>query len=338
MRMPDGTNHDFVFRTTSDGILIANKQGIIERINPAAAAMLGITIDGVVGQQASTIFQQNPSLQNLFTRDGEQTLNVRLPKRRLAIGMANSDATGSRLILLQDITEKQEFESRREVLVATMAHDLRNPISAIGGFAELVEKFGPLNEQQQKFTTRIKQTVSKLYDVAGSLVDLAWIEAGMPLAHRPIDMRSLVEKVMNDLTDMAQERQVTFATSIQNPLPTVMGDQARLEITIRNLLHNAILYSKPETPIAIHAWGDTNELYFSVADRGIGIADEEIELIFDRLYRSKDEQIRELPGGGLGLTMAKTIVKRHGGDIWASSNLGVGSTFTFVLPVVKQES
>lgn len=336
--MPDGTNHDFVFRTTSDGILIANKQGIIERINPAAAAMLGITIDGVVGQQASTIFQQNPSLQNLFTRDGEQTLNVRLPKRRLAIGMANSDATGSRLILLQDITEKQEFESRREVLVATMAHDLRNPISAIGGFAELVEKFGPLNEQQQKFTTRIKQTVSKLYDVAGSLVDLAWIEAGMPLAHRPIDMRSLVEKVMNDLTDMAQERQVTFATSIQNPLPTVMGDQARLEITIRNLLHNAILYSKPETPIAIHAWGDTNELYFSVADRGIGIADEEIELIFDRLYRSKDEQIRELPGGGLGLTMAKTIVKRHGGDIWASSNLGVGSTFTFVLPVVKQES
>lgn len=336
--MPDGTNHDFVFRTTSDGILIANKQGIIERINPAAAAMLGITIDGVVGQQASTIFQQNPSLQNLFTRDGEQTLNVRLPKRRLAIGMANSDATGSRLILLQDITEKQEFESRREVLVATMAHDLRNPISAIGGFAELVEKFGPLNEQQQKFTTRIKQTVSKLYDVAGSLVDLAWIEAGMPLAHRPIDMRSLVEKVMNDLTDMAQEHQVTFATSIQNPLPTVMGDQARLEITIRNLLHNAILYSKPETPIAIHAWGDTNELYFSVADRGIGIADEEIELIFDRLYRSKDEQIRELPGGGLGLTMAKTIVKRHGGDIWASSNLGVGSTFTFVLPVVKQES
>jgi len=73
-----------------------------------------------------------------------------------------------------------------------------------------------------------------------------------------------------------------------------------------------------------------------VADRGIGIADEEIELIFDRLYRSKDERIREMPGGGLGLTVAKTIVKRHGGDIWASSNLNVGSTFTFVLPVVKK--
>ncbi len=335
--MPDGSINDFIFRTTSDGILLASDNGTIERVNPAAAAMLGITIESAVGQNASTVFQQNANLLNLFTRSGEHTLNIRLPKRRLAIGVSSTSTDGVRIILLQDVTEKQEFESRREALVSTMAHDLRNPISAIGGFAELIEKFGPLNEQQQKFTIRIKQTVSKLYDVAGSLVDLAWIEAGMPLGHRPIDMKLLIEKVMLNLSDFAQEYQVSFATSVQNPLPTVMGDQARLELTIHNLLHNAILYSRPETPIAIHAWGDSNELYFSVADRGIGINDDEIELIFDRLYRSKDEQIRDFPGGGLGLTVAKTIIKRHGGDIWASSNLGVGSTFTFVLPVVKQE-
>lgn len=328
--------NDFVFRTTSDGILAADESGIIIRINPAAAAMLGITVEETVGKFASDIFQQNPGLLNLFTRSGEQTINVRLPKRRLAYGVASTDENGFRIILLQDVTEKQEFESRREVLVSTMAHDLRNPISAIGGFAELIEKFGPLNDQQQKFAVRIKQTAAKLYDVAGSLVDLAWIEAGMPLAHRPIDMKALIDKVINDLSDMAQERQVSIATSLQDPLPTVMGDQARLELSVRNLLHNAILYSRPETTIALHAWGDSNELYFSVADRGIGIADEEIELIFDRLYRSKDERIREMPGGGLGLTIAKTIVKRHGGDIWASSNLNVGSTFTFVLPVVKK--
>ncbi len=335
--MPDVTVSDFIFRTTSDGILVANLDGIIQRVNPAAAAMLGVTLEGMVGKSASSVFQQNPMLLNLFIRGGEQTLNVRLPKRRLAIGIASTDESGSRVILLQDVTEKQEFESRREALVTAMAHDLRNPISAIGGFAELIEKFGPLNDQQQKFVLRIKQTSAKLYDVAGSLVDLAWIEAGMPLAHRPIDMKIMIEKVVNDLSDLALEKQVTFATSLQNPLPTVMGDQARLELTVRNLLHNAILYSRPETPIAVHAWGDSNELYFSVADRGIGITDEEIELIFDRLYRSKDERIRELPGGGLGLTVAKTIIKRHGGDIWASSNLNVGSTFTFVLPVVKQD-
>jgi len=336
--MPDVTMSDFIFRTTSDGILVADENGIVQRINPAAAAMLGVTIEETIGKPALNTFHQNPNLLNLFTRSGEQTLNVRLPKRRLAIGIAGTDEYGARIILLQDVTEKQEIESRRDALVTAMAHDLRNPISAIGGFAELVEKFGELNDQQQKFILRIKQTASKLYDVAGSLVDLAWIEAGMPLAHRPIDMKMMIEKAVNDLADFAHERQVVIVTSLQNPLPTVMGDQPRLEMTVHNLIHNAILYSRPETTIAVHAWGDSNELYFSVADRGIGIADEEIELIFDRLYRSKDERIRELPGGGLGLTFAKTIVKRHGGDIWASSNLNVGSTFTFVLPVVRQDA
>lgn len=335
--MPDRTINDFIFRTTSDGILWADQSGIIQRINPAAAAMLGITVEDSIGKDAPAIFQQNPNLLNLFTRAGEQTLNVRLPKRRLAVGVASTDESGTRVVILQDVTEKQEFESRREALVTAMAHDLRNPISAIGGFAELIEKFGPLNEQQQKFVVRIKQTASKLYDVAGSLVDLAWIEAGMPLSHRPIDMKTLIEKVVNDLTDFAHTQQVAIATSIQNPLPTVMGDQGRLELAIRGIVHNALLYSHPETTVGVHAWGDSNELYFSVADRGIGIADEEIELIFDRLYRSKDERIREMPGGGLGLTIAKTIIKRHGGDIWASSNLNVGSTFTFVLPVVRQD-
>ena len=158
--MYDFSINDFIFRTTSDGILAANHTGTILRINPAAAAMLGVTIEETVGKSASDVFQQNPNLLNLFTRSGEQTLNVRLPKRRLAYGVASTDENGIRIILLQDVTEKQEFESRREVLVATMAHDLRNPISAIGGFAELIEKFGPLNDQQQKFALRIKQTAA----------------------------------------------------------------------------------------------------------------------------------------------------------------------------------
>lgn len=334
--MPDALLYDFLFRTSSDGVLIANAEGVMERINPAAASMLAVTIEEVVGKTTSQAFQKNPALLNLFSRGGDQSLDVRLPKRRLAVGIAITLADGRRIIVLQDITEKQEMESRREALVNTMSHDLRNPISAISGFAELVEKFGTLNEQQQKFVTRIKQTASKLYDVTGSLVDLAWIEAGMPLAHRPMHMGSLIDKVVMQMSDLAKAKQITIATSLQDPLPTVMGDPARIQLAVFHLLQNAILYSPSEQTVAVHAWGDSNELYFSVADRGIGIADDELELVFDRLYRSRDEHIRDLPGGGLGLTVSKTIVTRHGGDIWASSNLGVGSTFTFVLPAVTE--
>jgi signal transduction histidine kinase len=328
--------HDFIVRTTSDGIIIASPEGVIVQVNPAAAAMLGASGDQLIGKNPKHAFTTNASLINLFVRGGEQTLDVRLPRRRLAVGIATSLASGERLVVLHDVTEKRSFESRREALVKALTHDLRNPISAIAGFADLVSKFGDLNEQQNKFLTRIRQTAAKLQDVIGTLVDLAWIEAGMPLEHKPIQVRDIINEAVNKVTSLAHDRRIIIAVSVQNPLPTVMGDSNRLEFVIYSLLHNAILYSHPEQTVAIHAWGDTHEVYCSVADQGMGIADDELELVFDRMYRSRDDEVRNKPGGGLGLTLAKTIIERHGGDLWASSNLGEGSVFTFLLPTVEQ--
>jgi two-component system, OmpR family, phosphate regulon sensor histidine kinase PhoR len=333
--LSESTLYDYLFRTTSDAILIANGRGVLEQVNPAAAAMLGITAEELIGKTPFEAFSQNPALLNLFNREGDQTLDVRLPRRRLAVGIATQLPNDQRMVLLQDVTEKRDLENRRESLVKAMAHDLRNPISAIGGFADLVAKFGDLNDQQVKFLTRIRQTTGKLNDVVGTLVELAWIEAGMPLAHNPVKLPEVVFKAIADVRPIAQEGRIVIATSIQNPMPTVMGDAERLRIVIRHLLQNAIIYSPPEQNVVIHAWEDHNEVYCSVADRGIGIADDELELIFDRMYRSRDERVREKPGGGLGLTIARTIIQRHGGDIWASSNLGLGSTFTFLLPTVR---
>ena len=327
--------YGFIFHSTSDGILVADDQMIIEGANPAAPAILGLTIEDLIGQSVEDVFRQQPTILNLFTRSGDQMLEVRLPKRRLAVGIASTLENGKRIVLLQDVTEKQDLELRREALITTMAHDLRNPISALSGFAELVEKFGELNPQQERFMTRIRQTASKLYDVVELLVDLAWIEAGMPLAHRPIELNRVIRQVVNDLEHVALGRKVTIAISVQDPLPNVMGDADRVRLAIYNLLQNAVLYSLPEQSVVIHAWGDAQEVYVSIADQGIGISDDELELIFDRLYRSRDERVRDTPGGGLGLTITRTIINRHGGAIWASSNLGVGSTFTFVLPAIQ---
>lgn len=326
------STHEFIFRSTADGILIAGPDGLIRRINPAATAMLAITIEEVLGKRPIACFSHNAALINLFTRPGDQVLDVRLPKRRLAMGIATSVHGGGRVVILQDVTEQRELDSRREALITTVAHDLRNPIAAIEGFADLIPKFGDITEQQERFLTRIRQTTAKLYDVVGSLVDLAWIEAGMPLEHVPIHLNRLIDRVVNDLSGLALARHIVMAVSIQNPIPIIIGDPARIQIAIYNILHNAITYSEAEQTVAIHAWSDDHEVYVSVADKGIGISDDELELIFDRLYRSRDERVRAINGGGLGLTIARTIITRHGGDIWASSNLGYGSTFTFVLP------
>lgn len=333
--LPELHLFEYVFRTTSDGILIANAERVFTQVNPAAIAMFGLTAEKVIGKTPFEVFSQNPAMMNLFTREGEQTLDVRLPRRRLAVGVGATLPSNDRMVILTDVTEKRDLESRRESLVKAMTHDLRNPITAISGFADLVSKFGDLNEQQLRFLNRVRQTATKLHDVIEMMIELAWIEAGMPLEHSPVKLPEVIHHAISHCQGFAQVKQIIIATSIQNPMPTVMGDAERLQMVVQNLLHNAILYSHPEQTIVIHAWETDEDVYCSVADRGIGVADDELDLIFDRMYRSRDERVRDLPGGGLGLTMAKTIITRHGGDLWASSNLNAGSTFTFYLPTVR---
>ncbi len=340
MDMPDGTLnitriYEFLLRSTGDGLLILDSSGRILHINPAGAAMLGVTTDDMIGKTPQESFRKNPHLLNLFHSHGETKMDVYLPRKRLAQGIASSMPTGERIVLLQDVTEKRDLENRREMLSKAIAHDLRNPIAAIGGFVDLVSRSGTLNEPQKRFLLRAKQTNTKLHDMIVSLVDLAWIEAGMPLQHVPIRLHEAIERVVAKLQSLAYKQQVGIAISLQKPLPLVMGDPERLNLVIYHLLHNALIYSWHEQNVVIHAWGDEDQLYCSIADQGIGISAEELPLIFDRGYRGRDEKVLAIQGGGLGLTVARTIIRRHGGDIRVNSTAGVGSTFTFSLPVVE---
>jgi PAS domain S-box-containing protein len=314
--------YEFIFRSSGEGILIAN-DGILQHLNPAAAAMLGSTPESLTGRTIRDVFKSNHALRNLFEREGAQQLDVRLPRRRLAEGTADTLPTGERIVLLRDVTEQRDLDTRRDALSAAIIHDLQNPISAINGFADLIDRYGGLNEQQERFLKRIQQTATKLQHVI------------RPLRHVPIRLDAAVKQAVDTVRPLAREHEVSIATSLQTPLPVVMGDPEQLEIVIEHMLTNAILYSHAEHPVAIHVWGDQTDLYCSVADQGIGINDDELESIFDRMYRSSDERLQEIPGHGLGLTTSRTIIRRHGGDMWASSNFNEGTIVTFVLPVVQ---
>lgn len=326
----------FLFQRSAEAVLIADADGIITHANPSACALLSMPVDRLLRASVQHIFDQNAALLNLFQRPGDQSLEVHLPRRRLASGMATTLDDGSRLVLLHDITEQQAIETRREALINTIAHDLRNPINAIAGFTELIGKTGALNADQHYYMQRVRQMTARLNDVISVLTDLAWLESGMPLEQMPVRLEQLIREVVAELEPMATSKLITVALSIQEPMPVVLGDRRRLKTVIHALVHNALLYSDVERMIVIHAWGDSREASVSVADQGFGIADEEIELVFDRMYRSRNERVRDLPGGGLGLTLAKRIIARHGGDIWAASNLDKGSTFTFVLPAAQK--
>lgn len=332
-RMDDKQVHAYLFEHTSDGVIVVGADGRIEAINPAAAAMLTLTPASVVGVSPEVCFADNPVLLDtcLHGTNGD----IPLPRRRLASAESANLSDGRRIVLLHDVTEARGLESRRESMSSTIAHDLRNPISALLGYAELVAHTGDLNNDQQLFMTRLRQTINKLHDAADALVDLAWLEAGMPLKRQPVALQDLIAASVDALASMAQDKDISVDVSVQDPLPPILGDPDQLRLVVDNLLRNALLYSEPQGIVIIRAWSDAGEVCCSVADQGISIAEDEIDLIFDRMFRSRDERVRALPGGGVGLSIVRRALDRHGGSISVSSSPGMGSTFTFRLPAVE---
>lgn len=337
--MVTNTDHDFqlnfIFQTAAEGILVTQADGFLTRLNPAAAAMLGLSPDDVLGEQTAQTFKQHPDVLRLLAVRGDQLAEITLPHKRLATGVGLDRPNGGRIVLLHDITERAAIDTRREVLVRQVAHDLRNPLNALIGYADLVPRFGDLNDEQVRFLERIRQTAQKLYDLAGTLVDLAWIEAGMALEHKPFQLAYLIRCAIGELKDEARANGITLVFSLQDPVPTAIGDPRRIQQTIRCLIENGVRYSYPGSNVAIHAWQEGPKVYCSVGDQGIGISHNDLDRIWDRMWRSNDERVRAVPGGGIGLTYARAIIERHGGRIWVESDLNTGTTFTFVLPLAQ---
>jgi signal transduction histidine kinase len=326
---------NFLFQFAAEGVLVVNPEGVLLAINPAAQHLLAITEEACLGQPVQQSLKKHPMLLRLLIQRGPTNGDVPLPKGRLATGVAVDLPTG-RAVLLHDVTEQRDLESRREALVKTIAHDLRNPLTALSGYATLIGSTGhPLEEGQQKFLLRIQQTTQKLYEMAAKLVDLSWIEAGMPLQFVPVELAHLTRQAIQQLSSEARQKQVIIVNSIPDALPSVMGDPMRLKQTIFNILENAIRYSHQGGTVVIHAWHQGSWVFYAIRDQGLGISEEEVDRVWDRMWRSNDERVRGIPGGGIGLCFAKIIISRHSGQIELSSQLDEGTTVTFRLPVTQ---
>ena len=326
---------DFLFRAAAEGILITESHGEVARVNPAAAAILGMSPDAMIGQRAAAVFKFSPGLLRLMDGHGAQQGTVDLPHKRVAMGTSDDLPNGGRVVLLHDITEREHLDSRRDALIRQVAHDFRNPLNALDGYADLVARFGNLSPEQDKFMGRVRQTAQKLYELAETLVDLAWIEAGMALNHQPCELAHLIREAADEVAKEAQLNAITLVISVQDPIPTLIGDPHRLRQMLVCLLKNAVRYSYPESNVAIHAWQDGLQVICSIGDQGFGISVSDMDMIWDRMWRANDERVRGVPGGGIGLTFARAIVQRHSGRIWVESALNAGTTVTIVLPLAE---
>jgi signal transduction histidine kinase len=326
---------NFLFQMAAEGILIVQADGHLERLNPAAAALLELAPGEARGAHTAVIFKHRPDLIRLCNAPGEQQARIALAHKRVATGIGVDRPDGGRIVLLHDITEREALDSRREALIRQIAHDFRNPLNAVNAYADLVGRLGDLTPEQAKMLSRVRQTAQKLYELSETLVDLAWVEAGMALEHRPFKLAHLIRAAITQVESEASAQRITLVMSVQDPVPTVIGDPRRIQQAIVYLLENGIRYSLPDSNVAIHAWQEQTQVFCSVGDRGIGIGAADLDYIWDRMWRSSDERVRAVPGGGIGLTFARAIIERHGGRIWVESGLDEGTTVTFVLPLAE---
>ncbi|PIS47162.1 MAG: hypothetical protein COT17_04855 [Elusimicrobia bacterium CG08_land_8_20_14_0_20_51_18] len=217
---------------------------------------------------------------------------------------------------------------------ATVAHDVKSPLTAILGYSEVLA--GKLKNLpgEQKYASNIHSSAKTLNVLISDLVDLAAIESGkLRVEIGTLNLLSVVQDVRARVEIAAQKRNLALNVEVPPALPPLAGDDARIGQVVQNLCTNAIQYTKEGGKITIKVENIPDRVVVSVIDTGIGISKEDLPRVWERFFQTKEAQGMRKAGFGLGLKIAREIVQRHGGEMGIESELGVGSRFFFHIPV-----
>jgi PAS domain S-box-containing protein len=345
-----------IIHSIADGLLTTGHDGLILSLNPAAEQLTGWRAEETVGHSCCEVFgcteergahtDDCPVMQALKEKkivyDERRVIRQRLGTQRvISLSAAPVPGTANRaagaVILFRDITEKDELERIQQEFIAAISHELRAPIANIGTTLEMMmtetEDLSP--DQQSRYLSILLGQSQRLEDFADSILDLFRLETGhLTLQPRPLPVSFLLEQTV-------RERQMTRAqhTFVVSPPATSLwmwADENGAQMTLNNLIDNAVKYSPAGTTIEVQAKADTNGfVVISVQDQGAGIAPEHQARIFDRFYRVDGSDAQAVYGQGLGLYIAKRLVEAMGGEIWVESKVGQGSQFAFTLPQME---
>ncbi|MBI5567098.1 MAG: GAF domain-containing protein [Chloroflexi bacterium] len=231
-----------------------------------------------------------------------------------------------------------ELEHQREVL-ASIVQELRTPMTSITGYTDLLlgESVGILGAMQRQFLQRVKANIERMDGMLGDLIGLTAIDTGqLKIEPEPVDVAKAIEETVMAAAGLMRERELSVRIELAEPLPRLQADRDSLHQIIKHLLSNAALCSPNNSEIVVRAQVPVEMpdfLLFSVTDRGGGIAPEDRQRAFNRMYRADHPLVQGLGETGVGLSISRTLVEAQGGRIWVDSEMGVGSTFTFVMPL-----
>jgi two-component system phosphate regulon sensor histidine kinase PhoR len=348
-----------VFENAVEAIAISDQDGIVEKINPAFTQITGFTETDIIGEDLDVLDagdinkaayrEMSEELQRSGQWTGEMW-NLRKNNESFPVRMSVTAVRNIRnqithyVSIFYDISVRKAAERAlvrmdqvKSEFISSAAHELRTPLSAIMGYAELVRgsRDRLSGEQINEFLDELYDRGEALNQIIDDLLDVGRIESG-----KPIDLKmdicnlfELLSRVFDFYVVHAADRKFKLLLPGKNDNSEFLIDKHRIQQVLENLMNNSVKYSEPGAEIRLGCIFKNQHWEVFVEDDGIGMTAEEVEKIFDKFYRA-DSSNTGAPGFGLGMSIAKQIVEIHGGEIHVESKKGRGTRVVFSLPCV----
>ncbi len=336
----------------TDGLLMLDARGRVVAMNGAARRILGC-LPGVETPDAAALaklLDWDPMSQ---VRDEGRSFRKLVCLRGVPYQMQLSPVAGEQgelagaVLAFRDFEEEKKADEMKTELVNVVSHELRTPLTAIRNALFLLRgpRLGPLSSGQHRFVDLAKRNVDQLIAIVNDLLDLSKIEAGrMHLELEPVSLGQPAGDALLALEPQAEEKGVSLHSTIAADLPQVQGHPASLLRVVVNLVANAIKFTDRGGRVSLdvafveddEVAGEGGAVRVTVNDSGVGIPRDQLESIFEKFHQVDAQDRKLVPGTGLGLSICRELVKAHYGRIWAESDPGRGSRFSFVIPVLSQ--
>ncbi|NVO32071.1 MULTISPECIES: sensor histidine kinase [Hymenobacter] len=336
-----------------EGLLLLDQHRVILLVNPVACELLGLQADQLLGRPAAEVALENDLVRTMLrplepasggsgevpllhiNQQGEEAYFQLDVRDLLSFNEAlNQKEFAGQILTLRNVSDFKRLDQLKSNFLATVSHELKTPLSSMNINLRLLQDERLPAEERQRITATIRQETQRLQRMVGELLDVSRLDAGagIQLDLRPTNLADVVRYATATVQAQLTDKQITLDLQLPFNLPFVRADVEKTTWVLINLLANAIRYSPPGEAMTVRAEALGQKVLIRVQDHGPGIAAEYHERIFQRFAQLPDPSGYR-GGSGLGLSIAREFIATQGGRLWVESELGMGSTFCFILPV-----
>ena len=330
---------EVLLESLPDGVLMLDPSGVPVLANARATSILRLARENLEGASVAD-WSPAPEVTRMVQRYAGGRGNPRradrvefspgeADRRRFVASIHPLPEDAGFAIVLRDVSEEHSAREAQSEFLGHMAHELKAPLNVISMYRESVLEEGEEAAVRVEACNVIADEVDRLNGLINNIFSISRIEGGaVTLERQRIRIRDLLVDVFESTAREGAEQGLAFELEVPDTMDAVHADKQLLSIAVKNLLTNAIKYNRPEGTVTLHAEQHEDGLSIDVRDTGIGIPSDEVDLVFEKFFRSESDEARKIGGHGLGLALVKDIVALHGGEIRVQSELGEGSTFT----------